>query len=200
MEQQTISIAKAGLLVKLPTRTAVIACCNPKGQYDLSSDISVNTAIAGPLLSRFDIVLVLLDRPNKEWDKNVSTHLLRRAIDVGGGSSRGTSSPENGKDELEGNKRIELQKVWDEQTLHDYIAQVKRLKPTMTAAAQQLIVSPSPPSLSTLFSTLFFSFYIIVVYRVVSIRCSDRAKIARPPGRPCGCWSRWCACRRLTRG
>ena len=60
------------MVVKLPTKTTVIACCNPKGTYDVTADLTTNTAIASPLLSRFDIVLVLRDIPNKEWDKQGS--------------------------------------------------------------------------------------------------------------------------------
>ena len=78
MEQQTISIAKGGQVTRLNTRTAVIAALNPKqGKYDHDLDLTINTALGSALLSRFDVILALLDTRDERWDEKVAEQLLQ---------------------------------------------------------------------------------------------------------------------------
>lgn len=137
MEQQTISVAKAGLVVKLNTLTTVIACCNPKGNYDPAADLTTNTAIASPLLSRFDIIMVMIDMPEKNWDKEVSRFLLARAVQdpellV---QSRSTSST------VFDNSDISTLH-WSIDILRQYIVYVKHaIQPVMSDEARLLLVN-----------------------------------------------------------
>ncbi|KAL1289577.1 probable DNA helicase MCM9 isoform X2 [Arachis ipaensis] len=124
MEQQTISVAKAGLVTTLSTRTTVFGATNPKGQYDPDQPLSVNTTLSGPLLSRFDIVLVLLDTKNPEWDAVVSSHILSEA------------EPDRA------NNDEDLAKVWPLSTLKRYLHYVKEtFKPVLTREAERVISS-----------------------------------------------------------
>lgn len=88
MEQQTLSIAKAGLVCKLNARASVIAVTNPKVTLDVDQmvgagdigDLTTKTAINAPLLSRFDLILLLTDKCGEEWDEAVSTFVLEGSI------------------------------------------------------------------------------------------------------------------------
>lgn len=66
MEQQTVSVAKAGVICMLPARTTVLAAANPAGgHYNKSKTVSENLRMGQALLSRFDLVFILLDQPNE---------------------------------------------------------------------------------------------------------------------------------------
>ncbi len=83
MEQQTLSVAKAGIVAKLNCRATVIAVTNAKsGYYDHNKSFSINVGIEPPLLSRFDLIFKLIDGSDVNKDDNIATFLLNRAIQV----------------------------------------------------------------------------------------------------------------------
>lgn len=77
MEQQTISIAKAGVTAILNARTSVLAAANPvyNSRYDKSKTPHENINLPESLLSRFDLIFILLDKPNKENDGKLADHI-----------------------------------------------------------------------------------------------------------------------------
>ncbi|XP_048321241.2 probable DNA helicase MCM8 isoform X3 [Ziziphus jujuba] len=77
MEQQCVSIAKAGLIASLSARTSVLAAANPVGgHYNRAKTVNENLKISAALLSRFDLVFILLDKPDELLDKRVSEHIM----------------------------------------------------------------------------------------------------------------------------
>lgn len=78
MEQQTISIAKAGLTAVLNTRTAVLAAANPlAGRFDTLKSARDNIDFQTTILSRFDMIFVLRDIINENRDRQIAEHVVR---------------------------------------------------------------------------------------------------------------------------
>jgi replicative DNA helicase Mcm len=77
MEQHTVSVAKGGIVATLNARTAVLAAANPSlGRYEPNRTVAENISLPVTILSRFDLIFVLRDIPNKESDGKMSRHIL----------------------------------------------------------------------------------------------------------------------------
>lgn len=78
MEQQTVSIAKAGLTTTLNARTSVLAAANPLfSRYNPNETAEKNINLPAALLSRFDLIFILLDHQEEQQDLNLARHIGR---------------------------------------------------------------------------------------------------------------------------
>ncbi|XP_026829901.1 DNA helicase MCM8 isoform X2 [Ooceraea biroi] len=77
MEQQSVTVAKSGLICSLPARTSILAAANPiGGQYDNSKTVTENLNISQPILSRFDLIFLLVDKPDEHFDSLLCNHIM----------------------------------------------------------------------------------------------------------------------------
>jgi len=77
MEQQTVSVAKGGIVATLNARASVLAAANPAlGRYDAYRNITENINLPVTILSRFDLIFVMRDAPDSELDGKMSEHIL----------------------------------------------------------------------------------------------------------------------------
>ncbi|CAI4213010.1 unnamed protein product [Parascedosporium putredinis] len=77
MEQQTISIAKAGIQATLNARTSILAAANPVGgRYNRKLNLRSNINMSAPIMSRFDLFFVILDECNEQIDRRLADHIV----------------------------------------------------------------------------------------------------------------------------
>lgn len=116
MEQHTVSVAKGGIVATLNARTAILAAANPSlGRYDAYKTVTENINLPITILSRFDLIFVLKDVPEKELDEKMSTHILE--IHKSGTAPLETPIPSD--------------------LLRKYISYAKNIKPILNDAALQ---------------------------------------------------------------
>ena len=118
MAQQTISIAKGGIVATLNARTSILAAANPAlGRYDPYGSFTDNVNLPITILSRFDLIFVLRDEPEKERDRRIAEHIIGLQS-----RSTATAAPPIPPD-----------------ILRKYIAYARRIKPELTPAAAKLV-------------------------------------------------------------
>ena len=77
MEQQTLSIAKAGIICQLNARTSILAAANPiESQWNNKRTIVENIQLPHTLLSRFDLIFLILDPQDEIYDRRLGRHLV----------------------------------------------------------------------------------------------------------------------------
>ncbi|KAG6696270.1 hypothetical protein I3842_09G140100 [Carya illinoinensis] len=119
MEQQTISITKAGIQATLNARTSILAAANPTGgRYDKSKPLKYNVALPPAILSRFDLVYVMIDDPDDQTDYHVAHHIVR----------------------VHQKREEALSPAFTTAELKRYIAYAKTLKPKLNSEARKLLV------------------------------------------------------------
>ena len=147
MEQQTISISKAGINASLRTRCAVLAAANPKsGKFEPVSDIPFTAQInlAPPLVSRFDIIWLLTDIAEQEKDAKIAHHIINNRL-LGTSEllvNQGTAPDPSRKSSVGMNKSQEGDEVLSKDLIRKYIAYSKRtIHPKLEEEARNRIVA-----------------------------------------------------------
>ncbi|UCB59683.1 MAG: minichromosome maintenance protein MCM [Candidatus Bathyarchaeota archaeon] len=116
MEQHTVSVAKGGIVATLNARTAILAAANPSlGRYDAYKTVAENINLPITILSRFDLIFVLKDAPQKDLDEKMSTHIL----------------------EIHKRGAMPLETPIPSDLLRKYISYAKNVKPTLSDKAMK---------------------------------------------------------------
>ncbi|CAJ1099186.1 DNA replication licensing factor mcm4-A-like [Octopus vulgaris] len=120
-EQQTLSIAKAGVICSLNARTSILAAANPvESQWNKNKTITENIMLPHTLLSRFDLIFLLLDPQDEMFDRRLAAHLVSLYF--------------QSKEDAEG-------EIMDMSVLRDYIAYAKSyIEPKISEEAGQAFI------------------------------------------------------------
>ena len=119
MEQQSVSIAKGGIVATLNARTSILAAANPMyGKYDPFKNITENVNLPVPLLTRFDLIFVVRDIPSKERDTRIARHILN----------------------LHRTSATDTKSLIDVDILTKYLTYSKRFDPILTPEAEEKIL------------------------------------------------------------
>lgn len=135
LEQQTVTISKAGIYATLNTRCPVLAAANPKeGRFNSNRVFFSQIDLPETLISRFDIVIPVLDKPDAERDVNIATHILKAHLHGEVLALEG----EGRRPEIEDTGR-DLQPAFSMDFLKKYISYARKCVPVLSEEAREII-------------------------------------------------------------
>ncbi|WP_134668508.1 minichromosome maintenance protein MCM [Halorussus marinus] len=141
LEQQKISVSKAGINATLKSRCSLLGAANPKyGRFDQYEPIGEQIDLEPALISRFDLIFTVTDQPDEEHDKRLAQHIIQTNY-AGQLNTQRTemSAPNITQEEVE-SQTEEVAPAIDPDLLRKYIAYAKRnCFPTMTEEAKRTI-------------------------------------------------------------
>lgn len=134
MEQQTVSVAKAGIMANLKSRCALLGAANPRyGRFDPYESIAEQINMQPTLLSRFDLIFVLTDVPNESADTGIAKHILQSHF---AGELASSGMPNQ---EVEAAMSIISPEI-EAELLRKFIGYAKRVNPILTEEAKQQFI------------------------------------------------------------
>ncbi len=137
MEQQTISIAKAGVMATLKSRCSLLAAANPKlGRFDKYEPIAPQINLTPALMSRFDLIFVLTDDPDTKRDSAIAEHILKSNF-AGELSTQIAWNPQISQEDIDSALTV-IQPEIEPELLRKYVAYArKKIFPTLTDDAKE---------------------------------------------------------------
>ncbi|SBS89218.1 DNA replication licensing factor MCM7, putative (MCM7) [Plasmodium ovale curtisi] len=134
MEQQTVSIAKAGHCSNMPARSSVLAAANPiNGRYDCKKSVMLNMNLPAALLTRFDLQFLLLDISDRDKDKRLAEHVLNilKCVDSTDDKKKKRKKKKSGLSNKDDNDDDGYEEI-DKTVLRAFIQLAKRKQPTIS--------------------------------------------------------------------
>jgi replicative DNA helicase Mcm len=141
LEQQSISVSKAGINATLKSRCSLLGAANPKyGRFDQYESIGEQIDLEPALISRFDLIFTVTDKPDPEHDRELAEHILTTNYAGELNTHRSEVATSNVSEEEVAQATEEVEPIIDAELLRKYIAYAKRnCYPTMTEAARERI-------------------------------------------------------------
>jgi len=141
MESQRVSVAKAGITASLQCRCSMLGAANPKlGRFDDAEPLASQINMPPALLSRFDLIFALTDKPNAVKDQKIAEHILKGHVR---GELRNVPNPESIKG-IDYQRIMEetgvLRPIYDREFMRKFVAYAKRYTPVLTDDARQMII------------------------------------------------------------